>query len=154
MDANVPRIGLGCALTVLACDQLSKALALAALPDAEPVKVLPVFNLTLAFNDGVSFGLLGGLAPWGTLVALSCGIVAILIIWLWRTHDPRTGSGLGLMIGGALGNVLDRLRHGAVTDFIDLHLAGYHWPAFNLADVGVVCGAALLVAPARTAKAA
>lgn len=154
MDANVPRIGLGCALTVLACDQFSKALALATLSDAEPMNVLPVFNLTLVYNHGVSFGMLDGFMPWWALAALSCGIVVILVIWLWHTHDPIMGSGLGFMTGGALGNVLDRVRHGAVTDFIDLHLAGYHWPAFNLADVGVVCGAVMLVAPVRTVKAA
>lgn len=109
------------------------------------IEVLPVFNLVSVRNEGVSFGMLGGMAPWWALVVLALGIMTALTVWLWRTQSRFLGAALGLLIGGALGNGLDRLRHGAVTDFLDFHLQGYHWPAFNLADVAVFCGAVILV---------
>lgn len=102
-------------------------------------------NLVLVRNDGISFGMLGGIVPWWALILLAVAIIAWLVIWLWRSHDSMVGSALGLIIGGALGNVVDRLRFGAVTDFLDFHAAGYHWPSFNIADVAIFCGAALLV---------
>ena len=83
--------------------------------------------------------------PWWALAALGVTIVAVLLAWLWRGHGRVLSLALGLVIGGALSNILDRARHGAVTDFLDLHLAAYHWPAFNLADVAVVTGTALLL---------
>lgn len=135
--------GLGAAALAFAVDQSSKSLALRSLEDG--IEVLPVFNLVLVRNEGMSFGMLGGLAPWWSLTLIALGILAVLSAWLWRTPSSLIGAALGLVIGGALGNVLDRLRHGAVTDFIDLHLRGYHWPAFNLADVAVVCGVAILL---------
>ena len=70
--------------------------------------------------------------------------MAWLLIWLWRAPDRLTAAALGLIIGGALGNVLDRLRYQAVPDFLDFHYGTYHWPSFNLADVAIFCGAALL----------
>jgi signal peptidase II len=90
--------------------------------------------------------MLGGheLPPW-TLALLSGSIAVALIVWLLRTPDRLIATGLALIIGGALGNASDRIRHGAVVDFLDFHLADWHWPAFNIADVGVVCGAALLI---------
>ena len=112
----------------------------------EMLSIAPFFNLMLGWNSGVSFGILGGqeLPPW-TLALFSGTVAAALIVWLLRTHDRLVATGLALIVGGALGNTLDRVRHGAVTDFLDFHLAGWHWPAFNMADVGVVCGAALLM---------
>ena len=79
-------------------------------------------------------------------------IVAGLAVCLWRARSRLVGAALGLMIGGALGNVLDRARHGAVTDFLDFYLGAYHWPAFNLADVAVVSGAGLLLLDSIRAK--
>lgn len=138
-------IGLGCAAAVFALDQSTKALALGSTALAQGVEVLPVLNLVLVRNEGVSFGMLGGVAPWWALAALGVTIVAVLLAWLWRGHGRVLSLALGLVIGGALSNILDRARHGAVTDFLDLHLAAYHWPAFNLADVAVVTGTALLL---------
>ena len=86
-----------------------------------------------------------GGAPWWVLALLALAIVAALSVWLWRAQNRLVAAALGLLIGGALGNVLDRLRHGAVMDFLDFHLGVYHWPAFNLADVAVVSGVALLL---------
>lgn len=120
-----------------------------------PEQVVPVtafFNLALGWNRGVSFGMLSGLAlpPW-SLALLALAVSAILLIWLWRTPSWLVSCGLGLLVGGALSNALDRLRYGAVTDFLDFHLAGWHWPAFNLADAGIVCGALALMLDAFTA---
>lgn len=139
--------GLGLALTWFFFDQATKWWIVEhAMNPPEPLRVTPFFNLVLGWNRGISFGMLGGyeLPPW-TLALLSGSIAAVLIVWLFRARDRLIVTGLALIIGGAFGNALDRIRHGAVTDFLDFHLAGWHWPAFNLADVGVVCGAALLI---------
>lgn len=134
-----------CAVAALAIDQGSKALALVSPSLAIGVEILPVMNLVHVRNDGVSFGMLGGLVPWWALVLLASAIVAWLSVWLWRSQGRVVSTALGLIIGGALGNVVDWVRLQAVTDFLDFHLGAYHWPSFNLADVAVVCGAGLLV---------
>lgn len=77
-------------------------------------------------------------------------IIAVLSIWAWRTRRPLLAAGLSLMVGGALGNLLDRLRFGHVTDFIDLHWGDAHWPTFNLADAAIVCGIGLLLLASRS----
>lgn len=84
------------------------------------------------------------LPPW-TLALFSFGVAAVLLVWLGRTTSIPVRTGLGLLVGGALGNATDRVRHGAVTDFLDFYVVGWHWPAFNIADAGIVCGVALLV---------
>lgn len=138
-------IGLAAAAMAFALDQGSKTLAINSSTLEQGVEVLPVLNLVAVRNDGVSFGMLGGLAPWWALVGFALGIMAALLVWLWRTQSLLLGAALGLILGGALGNVLDRLRHGGVTDFLDFHFAGYHWPAFNLADSAIFLGVALLL---------
>ena len=142
---NIRWIGFACALAAFALDQGSKALALTSPALARGVEVLPVLNLVLVRNHGVSFGMLSGIVPWWALILLSVAIVSTFTVWLWRSHSRVVGAALGLVIGGALGNVLDRARFRAVTDFLDFHLGGHHWPVFNLADVAVVCGGALLM---------
>ena len=142
---TAPRCGLTVALAILLLDQASKAMVLALL--AEPIRVTGFFNLVLVWNRGVSFGMLGGLgasAPW-LLIGLALAVAVALTIWLWRETRLLTGLALGLVIGGALGNAIDRVRFGAVVDFLDFHLSGYHWPAFNVADSAIVVGAGLLV---------
>ena len=145
--ASLTSSSLGLALLWFVLDQATKwwILEYGISPD-QPIRITPFFNLTLGWNKGISFGVLGAgqLPPW-TLAALAALIAGALIIWLSRTHDRLIATGLAFIIGGALGNGLDRLRQGAVTDFIDFHLVNWHWPAFNIADVGVVCGAALLI---------
>jgi len=83
-------------------------------------------------------------APW-LLSGLAGAVVVALVFWLRRVDHPLPGIALGLIIGGALGNVLDRVRYGAVVDFLDVHALGYHWPAFNVADSAICVGAALLL---------
>jgi signal peptidase II len=139
------RSGLGCAVAALVFDQASKALALAfATPLSVGVEILPVFNLVLVFNRGASFGSFSAV-PWWALSLAGLAVIAVLATWLWRTLNRWVGAGLGLVIGGALGNVLDRVRQGAVTDFLDFHWGAYHWPAFNLADVAIVGGVLLFL---------
>jgi lipoprotein signal peptidase len=115
-----------------------------------------VLNLRLGFNTGVTFGMFresAAEAVW-LLVAIKLVVVGLLGRWLWRTRLRGEAVGLGLVIGGALGNVLDRVRQGAVTDFVDAHYGGWHWPTFNLADAAIVCGVGLLLLASLRAPAA
>ncbi len=141
------RLGLPIAAGVVAADQLTKWWAMAALADApNGIEVTGFFNLVLVWNRGVSFGVLGGgaLPPW--LLALVAACVAVgMAVWLARVGEPWLAAAIGLIIGGAVGNIVDRLTLGAVTDFLDFHLGGYHWPAFNLADAAITIGVAALI---------
>ncbi len=138
-------IGSACAIAAYIVDQTSKAAAIAFLSRAEEsVEVLPIFNLVLGRNRGVSFGLLTGV-PWWALAVLGLAVVTLLSVWLWRARKKLSGASIGLIIGGALGNIADRIRWGGVTDFLDFHMGQYHWPAFNFADVGIVSGVGLLL---------
>jgi signal peptidase II len=145
----VLRLGLPIALAVILLDQASKWVILELVaPVEEPISVTPFFNLVMVWNRGVSFGMFGSsgaFAPW-ILSGLAIAVVVALLIWLRRAEHYLTGIALGLVIGGALGNVIDRILFGAVIDFLDFHLAGWHWPAFNLADSAICVGAALFVA--------
>jgi len=141
------RFGLVIGGAVVVIDQLVKWWIIDWL--AEPpgfVAVLPFFNLVMVWNRGVSFGLLSDadLAPY--LMAGIAGLVVIgLVIWLARVAQRLLAVSIGLIIGGALGNIVDRLRLGAVADFVDLHAGGYHWPAFNVADAAITVGVAVML---------
>ncbi len=109
--------------------------------------LLPFANLVMVWNRGVSFGLFsgtGGQNPY-ILVGVAAVITVVLLAWLLRARTRLIRAALVLIIAGAVANVYDRLRFGAVADFMDLHVAGYHWPAFNIADSAIVIGALLLV---------
>ena len=140
--------GAGTAALAFALDQATKWWVLAYLMD--PPRVIPItpfFNLVLGWNRGVSFGLLSAdhpATPW-LLSSLALAVVVGLVVWTTRDRRPGMAASIGFIVGGALGNVVDRLRHGAVTDFLDFHVAGYHWPAFNLADTAIFVGVALLL---------
>jgi signal peptidase II len=138
-------LGLSFAALVLIADQATKMVVLANLEG--PVEVTPFFNLVRVWNTGVSFGLFGSAgasAAW-VLSGLALAVVIGLTVWLSRTAEKPAAIGLGLVIGGALGNVVDRIRFGAVFDFLDFHAFGVHWPAFNIADAAIVVGAAVLL---------
>lgn len=136
------------AATVILFDQISKWIALGALHPGESVYVAPFFNWVLTFNTGAAFSFLSDAGGWQrwlfTVLALG---VSGWIIRLLRQHtgELRISLALSLVLGGALGNVIDRIRFGAVVDFIQWHVAGYYWPAFNIADSAITLGAILLV---------
>lgn len=143
------RFGLIAAPIAAVIDQATKAWALEALwpPYSEGITLLPVLNLRLGFNTGVTFGMFAESAAGAVwlLVGIKLAVVAWLLHWLRRAATRIEATAIGLIVGGALGNILDRLRIGAVTDFIDAHYGGWHWPTFNMADVAIVCGVTLLV---------
>ena len=141
--------GLMVTVLVTVLDQLCKWAMLEIV--MEPPRIIPVtsfFNLVLVWNRGVSFGFLGGASsqwiPW-LLTVLALAIIATLGWWLRRAANRLMVLALGLVMGGALGNVIDRLRFGAVMDFFDFHAAGLHWPAFNVADSAITVGATLIL---------
>lgn len=141
------RLGLVLAVVVLVADQATKAVMMGLIGTEPGGGVAPAsfLNIVVVWNRGMSFGLFNAAAaPWA-FVALALLISAGLLWWLWRADRAVTGLALGLIMGGALGNVVDRLRFGAVYDFLDFHLLGWHWPAFNLADSAITVGVGLLL---------
>lgn len=142
------RLGFGIAVLALVLDQASKAWLLglmAARP--EGIALTPFFNLVMVWNRGISFGLFRSDDPtqaW-LLIGLSTAVIVVLLLWLRRTRSALPAAGIGLVVGGAVGNIVDRLRFGAVADFFDAHAFGWHWPAFNVADSAIVAGVGLLL---------
>ncbi|GAA0589841.1 signal peptidase II [Caenispirillum bisanense] len=139
--------GLVLAAVILVADQISKIIivdSVMAVPRV--IEVTPFFNLVMAWNYGVSFGMFNtpGTQAW-VLIGLSLVVAAALLVWMAREPSRASRLALAAIIGGAIGNVVDRLRWGAVADFLDFHAFGYHWPAFNVADAAIVIGAAILV---------
>ena len=150
--------GLGAlsGLAVLVADQASKWWVLHGieLPEIGRVFLLPVLNLTMVWNRGVTFGLLTGFGTWSYLLlaAIALAVVAALGVWLRRAESPVVALSLGAIAGGAIGNVIDRLRFGAVVDFIDVHVGEWHWYVFNVADAAIVCGVAALILESQWPK--
>lgn len=142
---------LGLSAAIIALDQVTKAIALDLLQPSVPHVVIPaLLNWTLAFNAGAAFSFLadaGGWQRWG-FSALAIVVSAVLVVWLARTprNDWRTSLPLALLVGGALGNLIDRLRFGHVTDFIQVYWRDWFFPAFNVADSAISVGAILLIA--------
>ena len=133
---------------IVLADQLTKWLVLARFAPGERIELTGFFNLVLVFNKGAAFSLFADAPGWQTplLVAFALGAAVIVSVLLVRSPGRRTFcAGLALILGGAIGNVIDRLRFGHVVDFLDLHAAGWHWPAFNVADSAITVGAALLI---------
>jgi len=132
---------------VVMVDQVSKGLARSSLMPGEVHEVLPFANLRLGFNRGISFGFLPADEASGVLLLI--GVTALIsigmAIWSVMAQTWQEGTALALILGGALGNLIDRVRDGMVTDFIDLHALGYHWPTFNGADIAITLGAIWLV---------
>lgn len=133
---------------VLAADQVTKALVLARFAPGERLELTGFFNLVLAFNKGAAFSFLAGAGGWQTPLLVAFALVAAVVVSVLLVRSPGRAvfcAGLALILGGAVGNVIDRLRYGHVVDFLDLHAAGWHWPAFNVADSAITVGAALLI---------
>lgn len=133
-------------LAVIVADQVTKQLVFTRLSLGEMIDLLPVLNLTHRHNTGAAFSMFAG-APVLMFVLLGVG-VSVGILW-WLRKNPQGAHlmavALTLILGGALGNVIDRVWRGFVVDFIDFHLAGWHWPAFNVADSAICIGAGLLM---------
>ena len=136
--------------TIVVLDQITKAVVLEHLPPGVAIHLIDgLLSLTLVMNTGLAFGLLGGLpAAWRWLVAM-LSIVALVVLARVATRVLADGGwvarlSVALIFGGAVGNLIDRGRFGAVVDFVDLHFRGYHWPAFNVADSAITVGVTLL----------
>jgi len=134
---------------VLVLDQFSKWLAAGTLEFGVPVELVPMLALRLAHNFGAAFSFLGDAAGWQRwfFVVLAVVVCTVLLVWLGRLqrHETRIALPLSLIIGGAAGNVIDRVLYGYVIDFIDVYYGDWHWPTFNVADSAISVGAALLL---------
>ncbi|MBE1236413.1 lipoprotein signal peptidase [Phaeovibrio sulfidiphilus] len=143
------------ALLVIAADQASKVwIAFELMNPPRTIEITGFFNLVLVYNTGVSFGLFSNGSPWSVyaLAGLALLVCVALLWWLRRVETRAQMLALGLIVGGAFGNVVDRLVYGAVVDFLDVHAFGHHWPAFNVADSAICVGAAFLVYDAFFAR--
>lgn len=134
---------------VIIIDQITKFAALKWLAFQPPVELLPFFNLVLVFNSGAAFGFLNDSGGWqnGFFVGVAI-IVCVVIIGMLKRLDPNSvqaAIAMSLIVGGALGNVIDRLLYGYVIDFLDFYYQTWHWPAFNVADSAITVGAVLLI---------
>ena len=133
---------------LVALDQLSKFMITRVLAHGNGIEVTPFFNLVLVHNRGAAFSLLSSASGWqrGTFIAIAV-LASVWVVYLLRKY-PRQMLfcfALSLILGGAIGNLIDRVLLSAVIDFLDFHAAGYHWPAFNVADSAITCGAVLLI---------
>ena len=138
--------GLSAAIVVL--DYVTKVAVLAALAPGEGRAVTPFFNLVLVFNKGAAFSFLASAPGWQMPFFATIAIVASMVIsfMIYRNQAKLLFClGLALILGGALGNLYDRLVYGHVVDFLDFHAAGWHWPAFNVADSAITVGAVILI---------
>ncbi|WP_419895905.1 signal peptidase II [Roseomonas sp. USHLN139] len=150
------KLGLPVAAGLLVADQASKwwILNVLRLPEVGQVKLLDLggagFDLTMVWNRGVTFGLLAGDTLWHRLIlaGIALAVVAFLVRWIARAENRLTTLALGGIVGGAIGNVIDRLRFGAVVDFADAWVGDFHWYVFNLADAAIVIGVVVLFADA------
>ncbi len=150
--------GLAVAAVVALADQLAKTWILSLFsvrPSGDIVPVTGFFNLALTWNRGMSFGLFNNRAAINAVVftALAAVIVAGLLVWLWRAREPLVVFAVGLVVGGAVGNVVDRLWRGAVVDFLDFHLGRWHFYDFNLADAAISVGVGLMLLDSLLARA-
>jgi signal peptidase II len=144
-DGLVIRLGWTVAAITFALDQLSKwwILSIINLDERAPIEVTSFFELAMAWNKGVSYSWFTTDMQW-LLTLMMLAIVAVLATWLRKATDRSYAAGLGLIIGGALGNALDRMLHGAVADFVHLHWGSFSWYIFNVADIAIVAGAMVL----------
>ncbi len=134
---------------IIVLDLWTKGLATDSLTLYRPVELTSWLNMTLAHNYGAAFSFLSDAGGWQRwlFTGLASVVTLVLIIWLFRltAREKLTAAALGLIIGGAVGNLIDRIMHGYVVDFIDVYYRGWHWPAFNVADSAITCGVILLL---------
>jgi signal peptidase II len=136
------------AAAVVVADQVTKAMVLSRFALGERLEVNAFFNMVLVYNKGAAFSFLSDAPGWQTPLLIAFALVAIAIVGTLLVRSPGRRllcTGFAFILGGALGNLIDRLRYGQVVDFLDFHAAGWHWPAFNVADSAITLGAVLLV---------
>lgn len=141
-------VWLGIALLVLLIDQFTKVLVLGAFQLGDSTPITSFFNLVRVHNHGAAFSFLAGAGGWQRWLFTGIGVVAVLfMLWMLRAHPGQKlfSLAIALILGGAVGNVVDRLLHGYVVDFLDFYWGAWHFPAFNVADSGISVGAALLI---------
>ena len=146
---------LGLSALVVVLDRITKLAVMRTFTLHESVEVTSFFNMVFVYNRGAAFSFLSDAGGWQRELFIVIALTAAAwITWLLRKHPSQTlfCLALSLILGGALGNVIDRVLYGAVVDFLDFHALGWHWPAFNVADMGISCGAILLIWDAITAK--
>ena len=152
-----PAAWLWLSVVVVVLDQVTKFLVTRFIDLYERVEVLPVLDFTLLHNTGAAFSMLAGASGWQRwfFIGLACVVSVLLIAWIWRTPrgEKLLPLALALILGGALGNVIDRVLHGYVVDFIHAHWGSAYFPAFNIADSAITVGAALLILDAFREKA-
>ncbi len=157
-NATVPRAGLACAVVGMVADQATKYYMVERVfrpegvtetPFTSPVviDILPVFQFRLSWNEGISFSLFnsGTDAAVATLLAVTIAITIVMTVWMWRTPRSWLQVGLGLIVGGALGNIIDRASVGAVADFLHVYWQDWHFPTFNIADSCITVGAIIVL---------
>lgn len=136
-------------LLVVVLDQLSKFWIMARFEEYEVLTVWPVFNLTLVYNTGAAFSFLSDAGGWQRWFFIVLGIVVSLVMVFWLTRlrpvERLTGVGLALVVGGAVGNIIDRIWWGKVVDFLQWHWQDWYWPSFNVADSAITIGVVLLL---------
>ncbi|MDA8108939.1 MAG: signal peptidase II [Betaproteobacteria bacterium] len=146
MRKALPWFALAAGVAVV--DQLTKWLLQTLLHPGERIPVTGFFNLVLAFNKGAAFSLLARAPGWQSPLFAGIAVAAIVVVSVLLVRSPERRvlcAGLALILGGALGNLIDRLRYGHVVDFLDFHALGWHWPAFNAADSAITLGAGLVI---------
>jgi len=139
---------LGLSALIIVLDQLSKAWISNHFAYGESLPVLGVFNLVLAHNTGAAFSMLNDAGGWQRWLFSAIAVIAsVWIVWLLRNHQQQKlfCLALAMILGGALGNLIDRIAYGYVVDFLDFHWDSHHFPAFNVADSAITCGAALML---------
>ncbi len=145
------RLWFALSIVIVIADQLTKFAASSVLCCRPPIELAPFFNLVLAHNPGAAFSFLAGQPGWQRwFFAVIALVAAIVISVLLVRHARQAGqrrfcAALALILGGAVGNLIDRVLYGYVVDFVDLHVSGWHWPVFNLADSAISIGAVLMI---------
>ena len=140
---------LAVSVLIVVLDLWTKNIATQSLTLYRPIELTSWLNMTLAHNYGAAFSFLSDAGGWQRwlFTGLASVVTVVLVVWMFRLtpREKMTAAALGLIIGGAVGNLVDRINHGYVVDFIDVYYQGWHWPAFNLADSAITCGVVLLL---------
>jgi len=140
---------LAVSVLIVVLDLWTKNIATQSLTLYRPVELTSWLNMTLAHNYGAAFSFLSDAGGWQRwlFTGLASVVTVVLVVWMFRLtpREKLTAAALGLIIGGAVGNLVDRINHGYVVDFIDVYYRGWHWPAFNVADSAITCGVVLLL---------